>query len=154
MTEWLVRRTRPASVAPVERIRQPGHHRRTQCAGCGEWVVRARCRDGENRFFDEDPVKIDNPDEPFQEPGPTNSAVATARALESKRIRLANAQLWVFDPSWNMAMVRYTEGLLVDRGLKPHFCTLGQQNDPGWWGQGDVVRWTPYMNRGDFTDET
>ncbi|MFZ0159838.1 MAG: hypothetical protein WAL50_12475 [Kineosporiaceae bacterium] len=134
---------------PLTPVREAGHHVYLRCGGCGARVVRARCDDGRNRFFNVDPVKMDAPDLVYPH-GESTGAIMAWRA-RTQQVEEANAQLWLFDPSVKMAMVRFRPHLapLPSEGLSVHFCALGQRHEPLPSYQ-DKVRWQNLMTGGDY----
>lgn len=150
-------RNRGAGVAataahPIAPSRDEAHHRRITCAGCGDPVIRARCHDHQNRFFNERPVPVVAADPPRQEK--TESAASYEARLRRYRRQIEDdEQLWVFDPSRHMAMVRYQPGQRVSTGLEVHYCALGRGHALHPPPTGTNVRWRTWMTHGDFLED-
>lgn len=100
------------------------NHRYGHCPGCGSQIVRARCADGENRFFDSDSLQFADPHIDLERHGQEDFVFTADRRLQAvRRARDGNAQLWVFNPRTAVVKLR-NQHVRSRQGLTEHHCAL------------------------------
>ena len=117
-------------------------HAYHDCPGCGGPVVQARTRQRTYRFFDARPRPVVTVGRPLQAGDGEATGSVEQRRREADRDAGANAELWVFDPWDDGAMIPYNDRTTATgQGLVEHFCALGVKEPPADLRPQDRVPW-------------